>query len=83
MRQNPHFPDFAIFRDEAGRGGFRGPSQPLNGGGLDAERHRKSVSENIAHSLHNLEIRRWFLSFLNGNAVHLSFGLGAAKDDMG
>ncbi len=32
MAQKSPFPDFAIFRDKARRGGFRSPSQPVNDG---------------------------------------------------
>ena len=42
---NSPFPDFAIFGPKAGRGGFRGPSQPINDGGRAAGSSCKTTSE--------------------------------------
>ena len=50
MTQNPPFPDFAIFEDEARLGDFRGPSQPVNDWVREPECIRKMPPEKIAHS---------------------------------
>ena len=44
------FPDFAIFQTEARRGGFRGPSRPVNDVVREGKYSRKRTSEKIAHS---------------------------------
>ncbi|MGN0091090.1 MAG: hypothetical protein ACI36Z_09095, partial [Alloprevotella sp.] len=43
------FSDFAIFRSEAGHGGFRRPSRPVNDVVREAGCIRKRTLENIAH----------------------------------